>query len=153
MRMSISIQSRLPEWFAVTLSALSFAAIANPRAAEHQDSLDSAFRLVRAAVEKDEVPGAVALVARGGTILRHESYGLRDLEHLHEGSSGTFAWADPRSGVIGILFLQYRDRNESDVQLRNRFRQAVCEAFAERERESSGDASAHYFPPPESQGG
>jgi len=90
--MSTSLQSRLPGWFAVTLSALSFAAIANPRAAEHQDSLDSSFRLVRAAVEKNEVPGAVALVARGGTILRHESYGLRDLEHKLPFTTNTLCW-------------------------------------------------------------
>ena len=73
-------------------------------------------------------------------------YGL----FLHEGSSGTLAWADPKTRVIGILFLQFRDQKESDVRLRNRFRQAVREAFADPK---SGDASAHHFPPPESQGG
>ena len=79
-------------WFAVTLSALSIAAIANPCAAEHQDSLDSAFRLVREAVEKDEVPGAIALVARGGTILRHEAYGLRDIENQLPFTTNTLCW-------------------------------------------------------------
>jgi CubicO group peptidase (beta-lactamase class C family) len=72
---------------------------------------------------------------------------------LHEGSSGTLAWADLKTGVIGILFLQYRDQKEADVRLRNSFRQAVREAFAEPKPEFSGDESAHYFPPSEAQGG
>src|SRR5205807_1801829 len=42
-------------------------------------------------------------------------WSLQDGLFLHEGSSGTLAWADPKSGVIGILFLQYRDQKESDV--------------------------------------
>src|SRR6266540_1747231 len=90
--MSTDIQPRLPRWFAVTLCALSFAAISDPRAAEHQDSLDSAFRLVREAVEKGEVPGAVALVARGGTTLRHEAYGLRDIENQLPFKTNTLCW-------------------------------------------------------------
>jgi CubicO group peptidase (beta-lactamase class C family) len=49
---------------------------------------------------------------------------------LHEGSSGTLAWADPRTGVIGILFLQYRDQNKGDERLRQQFREAVREATA-----------------------
>ena len=49
---------------------------------------------------------------------------------LHEGSSGTLAWADPRTGVIGILFLQYRDQNKVDERLRQQFREAVRGAFA-----------------------
>jgi CubicO group peptidase (beta-lactamase class C family) len=48
---------------------------------------------------------------------------------LHEGSSGTIAWADPATGVIGILFMQYRDQNKSDERLRQAFRDAVIEAF------------------------
>jgi len=400
--MSYTFQRRLPGWFAITLCAFSFATIAALRAAEHSDALDSAFRLVRDAVEKDEVPGAIALVARGGTILRHEAYGRSNIENqrpfttntlcwiasitkpvtvaaamtlvdagklalddpvekylpefreqkdtngthhvftarqlmshtsglvpnpptrrsgwpiggplddswlaqklpdivqsiarsqlrfkpgskfeysnsalfvlgrvieivsgtpyaayvqekilaplgmtdtyyapppveanriatiyarrdgkretifrfnpavtivntapdgglfsypaqlvpflqmfldndgrvlsrwavsemlkeqapgwglgwslpdglfLHEGSSGTLAWADPKTRVIGILFLQYRDQKETDVRLRSKFRQAVRDALSEPPRESSGDDSAHYFPPPESQGG
>src|SRR5438034_319492 len=57
-------------------------------------------------------------------------WSLQDGLFLHEGSSGTLAWADPKSGVIGILFLQYRDRNESDVRLRKEFRESVQKAFA-----------------------
>src|SRR5437867_4906315 len=74
-------------------------------------------------------------------------WSLPDGAFLHEGSSGTVAWADPKTGVIGMLFLQYRDRDESDLRLRQNFRRAVGEAFSER------DSSVAYFPPPESQGG
>jgi CubicO group peptidase (beta-lactamase class C family) len=49
---------------------------------------------------------------------------------LHEGSSGTVAWADPQTGIIGILFLQYRDQNKFDERLRRDFREAVQAAFA-----------------------
>jgi CubicO group peptidase (beta-lactamase class C family) len=56
-------------------------------------------------------------------------WSLPDGLFLHEGSSGTVAWADPKTGVIGILFLQYRDQKESDVRLRKEFRQAVQKAF------------------------
>jgi hypothetical protein len=47
---------------------------------------------------------------------------------FHEGSSGTLAWADRRTAVIGILFTQFRNKDESDARLRNQFRQAVTEA-------------------------
>ena len=81
-----------PRWFAVTLIFLSFAARVFPRAAEQHDSLDKAFRLVREAVEKDEVPGAIALVARGGRILRHEAYGLSDIENQRPFRTNTLCW-------------------------------------------------------------
>jgi len=45
------------------------------------DEFDPAFHLVGDAVAKHEVPGAVALVARGGKIIRYEAYGLRDIEN------------------------------------------------------------------------
>jgi CubicO group peptidase (beta-lactamase class C family) len=57
-------------------------------------------------------------------------WSLPDGLFLHEGSSGTVAWADPKTGVIGILFLQYRDQNKSDERLRKDFREAVQAAFA-----------------------
>lgn len=56
---------------------------------------------------------------------------LKDGLFQHSGSSGTTAWCDPKTGVIGIVFLQFRDQKESDARLRHRFRQAVREAFAE----------------------
>ena len=52
----------------------------------------------------------------------------------HSGSSGTMAWGDPKTGVIGIVFLQFRDQNESDARLRQAFRQAVHQAFSEPKR-------------------
>jgi CubicO group peptidase (beta-lactamase class C family) len=59
-------------------------------------------------------------------------WSLQDGLVLHEGSCGTLVWADPKSGAIGILFLQYRDRNESDVRLRKAFRESVQNAFSNR---------------------
>ena len=59
-------------------------------------------------------------------------WSLQDGLFLHEGSSGTLAWADPKTGVVGILFLQYRDQNKYDERLRRQFRDAVREAFAKR---------------------
>ena len=57
---------------------VSFAASVDQRADGRNNPLDSAFRLVRESIEEDEVPGAIALVARGGTILRHEALGWSD---------------------------------------------------------------------------
>jgi CubicO group peptidase (beta-lactamase class C family) len=57
-------------------------------------------------------------------------WALEDSVFLHEGSSGTVAWADRKTGVIGILFMQFRDRQNSDALLRTRFREAVNEAFS-----------------------
>jgi CubicO group peptidase (beta-lactamase class C family) len=48
---------------------------------------------------------------------------------FHNGSSGTSAWADPRTGVIGILFFQVQNPQKTDP-LQARFRQAVRTALA-----------------------
>ena len=48
----------------------------------------------------------------------------------HNGSSGTSAWADPRTGVIGILFFQVQDAGKTDP-LQAQFRTAVRAALAE----------------------
>lgn len=45
-----------------------------------EPSLDEAFRFLREAVEKDEIPGVSALVYRDGRILRTEAYGVCDIE-------------------------------------------------------------------------
>ena len=72
--------------------ATGVAAAGDQPSAGRDDSLDSAFRLVREAVEKGEVPGAIALVARGGSILRHEAHGLRDVEHQFPFTTNTLCW-------------------------------------------------------------
>ena len=56
-------------------------------------------------------------------------WSLQNGVFMHEGSSGTLAWADPKIGVVGILFLQYRDQNKSDERLRKAFREAVQSAL------------------------
>ena len=80
--------------------------------------------------------GRVLSRASVAELLKEQPHGwglgwsLQDGLFLHEGSSGTLAWADPKTGVIGILFLQYRDQNKSDERLRKEFREAVQKAFA-----------------------
>jgi CubicO group peptidase (beta-lactamase class C family) len=59
-------------------------------------------------------------------------WSLQEGGFMHEGSSGTIAWADPKTGIIGALFLQYRDQNKSDERLRKAFREAVQKAFEKR---------------------
>jgi CubicO group peptidase (beta-lactamase class C family) len=54
---------------------------------------------------------------------------LKDGLFQHTGSSGTMAWADPKTGVIGIVFMQYREQKDADARLRNQFRRAVQDAF------------------------
>jgi hypothetical protein len=48
----------------------------------------------------------------------------------HSGSSGTSAWADPKTGVIGVLFFQLQN-NEKTNPLQASFRQAVRAAYAQ----------------------
>jgi CubicO group peptidase (beta-lactamase class C family) len=47
----------------------------------------------------------------------------------HTGSSGVSAWADPKTGVVGVLFCQVQNPQKVDP-LQARFRKAVREAFA-----------------------
>ena len=72
--------------------AVTFTAILHPQAAEPPNSIDGAFRLVREAVEKKEVPGAIALVARDGRILRHAAFGTRDIENGLPFTTNTLCW-------------------------------------------------------------
>src|SRR5439155_23685099 len=74
------------------VSAINFAAGAEQHPAAHDGRLDAAFRLVHEAVEKGEVPGAIALVARDGKILRQEAYGLRDIENQLPFTTNTLCW-------------------------------------------------------------
>ena len=64
---------------------------------------------------------------------QNESYGLGwilDKEHQfsHWGSSGTFVWADRKSGVVGVFFSQIQDFDLL-AELRERFRNAVDTAM------------------------
>lgn len=54
--------------------------------------LEAAYRPLREAVEKDEIPGAIALAARGGRVLRHEALGLCDLENKTPFRTDTLCW-------------------------------------------------------------
>jgi CubicO group peptidase (beta-lactamase class C family) len=58
---------------------------------------------------------------------------LKEGLFMHMGSSGTLAWADPKTRVIGIVFMQFREQKDSDMRLRTKFREAVAEAFKDRE--------------------
>jgi CubicO group peptidase (beta-lactamase class C family) len=60
-------------------------------------------------------------------------WALEDGIFFHEGSSGTVAWADAKTGVIGILFTQFRNKDDSDARLRGRFREAVKEALSTKQ--------------------
>src|SRR2546426_8670186 len=83
--MSTVVRKRL---FALITFALSVVGSAGAAS----DALGPAFRIIREAVEKDEFPGAIALVARGGKILRHEAYGLRDVENRLPFTTNTLCW-------------------------------------------------------------
>src|SRR5437867_2960218 len=88
-RMSTNVLAGL---FSLALSSLCFAAAEDSRAAARNDPLEPAFHLIRQAVENNEVPGAIALVARSGTILRHEAYGLSDIENQLPFTTNTLCW-------------------------------------------------------------
>src|SRR5437867_1245843 len=90
--MSAFIRTRLFALLTFALPSVSLAAIADRRGAELGESLEPAFRLIREAVERKEVPGAIALVARGGAILRHEAYGLSDIENQLPFATNTLCW-------------------------------------------------------------
>lgn len=54
--------------------------------------LDSAFELVRTTIAQGEVPGAIALVAKDGKILREQAFGLADVEHKRPMTPQTICW-------------------------------------------------------------
>lgn len=89
-----------------------------------------------------------------GQMLKEQAAGrglgwaLEDGLFLHEGSSGTLAWGDPKTGVVGSLFLQFRDQKDASGRLRTQFRQAVQKAFAEPAKAPSKPAAARPPTPP-----
>lgn len=57
-----------------------------------RESLDPAFQLVKQAVDKQEIPGAVLLVAYHGKIVRQEAFGLADVEGQVPFRLDTICW-------------------------------------------------------------
>jgi CubicO group peptidase (beta-lactamase class C family) len=55
-------------------------------------------------------------------------WGLVDGMFVHGGSSGTFAWGNPKTGIIGILFIQYADDQGKVAALQKAFQKAVTAA-------------------------
>lgn len=63
-----------------------------PQTDQAKPSLEAAFKLVQDAVAKGQVPGAVALVAHQGRIVREEAYGLCDVENNVAFTPRTICW-------------------------------------------------------------
>src|SRR5207253_10994137 len=61
-------------------------------AGQANGSLDAAFRIVEDAVASENIPGAIALVAQHGKILREEAYGLSDVENKTPMTPRTLCW-------------------------------------------------------------
>jgi CubicO group peptidase (beta-lactamase class C family) len=55
-------------------------------------ALDGAFDLVKTAVAKGEIPGAIALVSKDGKVVREEAYGLADVEKRIAFTPRTICW-------------------------------------------------------------
>src|SRR5206468_1576190 len=55
-------------------------------------ALDPAFRLVQDAVANENIPGAIALVAQHGKIIREEAFGLSDVEDKRPMTPTTLCW-------------------------------------------------------------
>src|SRR5262245_10614752 len=64
----------------IGLAAILFAA-AQLNGQQPGARLDNAFESIEAAVKRGDVPGATALVARQGKIVREEAFGLSDVEN------------------------------------------------------------------------
>ena len=55
-------------------------------------ALDAAFDLVKTAVAKGEIPGAIALVSKDGKVVREDAYGLADVEQKVPFTPHTICW-------------------------------------------------------------
>jgi CubicO group peptidase (beta-lactamase class C family) len=71
--------------------AFAFTLLAKANAAD-PPPLAAAFELVESAVAKGDVPGAVALVTKGGKVIREEAYGLADVENKRPFTPQTLCW-------------------------------------------------------------
>src|SRR5437773_318045 len=65
---------------------------ANAQAKDRTPALDAAFRVVEEAVASGDVPGAVALVAQNGKLVREQAYGLCDVERKIAFTPRTLCW-------------------------------------------------------------
>ena len=94
--MSVSLTWVIPVFWgfgALSIAGTSAtAADVNQRVATRDAALDAAFQLVRDAVETNHVPGAIALVARDGRVVRHQAFGLRDVENQLPFTTNTLCW-------------------------------------------------------------
>ena len=71
---------------------LTLLCLANGVHAQDQANLDGAFRILQDAVDRGDVPGYIALVAREGKVLRHEARGLSDIENKLSFTTNTLCW-------------------------------------------------------------
>ena len=72
------------------------------------DRLNQAVSIVRHAVEDDEIPGAVVLVARRGRVVLHQAFGFRDIDRTQPmQTDSVFRMASNSKAVTaaGIMFL------------------------------------------------
>ncbi len=84
------MHGRIIVWAGATLLFAAGVLAQGPPA--EQAALGAAFKLVQDAVAKGEVPGAAALVARDGRIVREEAYGLGDVENKTPFTPTTLCW-------------------------------------------------------------
>ena len=75
---------------AVLATQLAFGQQAQPT--DGAPSLETAFALIARAVEQQDVPGAIALVAQRGTILREQAFGVSDVETKTPFTPQTLCW-------------------------------------------------------------
>src|SRR2546421_2045964 len=76
---------------AIFLAAIACSQL-HARAEAPAATLDAAFQVVKQAVASGEVPGAVALVARHGTIIHEEAFGLCDVQKKIAFTPRTLCW-------------------------------------------------------------
>src|SRR5262245_54064133 len=55
-------------------------------------ALDPAFQIVQDAVDRENIPGAIALVVQNGKIVREEVFGLSDVENKRPMTPTTWCW-------------------------------------------------------------
>jgi CubicO group peptidase (beta-lactamase class C family)/sugar phosphate isomerase/epimerase len=80
------------------LTVLLFAVVPLAKSLEGADTtpaaaaLEPAFRIVRDAVAHENIPGAIALVAQHGKVIREQAFGLGDVENKRPMTPTTLCW-------------------------------------------------------------